>query len=124
MSAVHDEIVITYACATPAASGPDMNRDVFPDLGPSTDLEARRFAAEGAILGLGAETGIREDSTIRPDPGSAHDRGMRLDFDTGPEFHFATNEDERPDHRIRGQDCTIFHKRGRVDVRQRFSSSC
>ena len=98
-----------------------MNRDLFANLCPFTNLETGRLTIKSPVLGLGPETRVREDSTIRADIRPTEKRHMGTDFDTRPELHLASNERKRTDHDIGGQHRSVFDACGRMDVGQGFS---
>ncbi len=98
-----------------------MNRDLFPDLCPFTDLEAGRLAVEGAILWFGAEARVRKDSTIRADIRPTKKGDMSSDFDARPKLYLASYERERTDHHVRRQNRSVFDACGRMHVGQGLS---
>ena len=121
MRAVHDVIVITNTRAAPTKRGSNMNRDLFANLCPFTNLEARRLTVKSPVLGLCPEACVRKDSTIRADLRPTQKRDMSADFDTRPEFHLTSNEREWTDHDASGQHRSVFDACGRMDVGQGFS---
>lgn len=121
MRAVHDIVVIADSCTSAALRGPDMDRDLFPNLGTRANLEARRFAVKGPILRFGTEAGMRKDSAILRDEGAAQKRHMRPNFDAAAKLHFASDEGERADHHIRSQNRSVFDACRRMDRGQGIS---
>jgi hypothetical protein len=102
MRAVHDVVVITDARAAATERGPNMDRDLFSNLCPDTNLEAGRLAIECPVLGLGSQARVRKDSAICADVRPTEKRNMGADLDTRPELHLASNERKRTDHDISG----------------------
>ena len=91
---------------------------MLADLAARADLETRRSPVEGAVLGLAAETGVREDPAIRADARAADQGHVLGDLHPRPELDLPPDEGERPDHHVGGQDGTVLHMRRRVDVGQ------
>jgi hypothetical protein len=121
MRAIHEVIVITDTRAAPTERGPDMNRDVFSNLSPYTNLETGRLTIKCPVLRLGPQACVWKDSTIRADIRPTEKRDMGSDFDSRPKFHVASNERKRTDHDASGQNRSVFDACGRVDVGQGFS---
>jgi len=121
MRAIHEVVVVTNPSAASPERGTHMDRDLFSDLRPLTDFETGRFAVECPVLRLGAEARVRKDSTIRTDMRPTQERDMRTHFDAWPELHLATDECERADDDVIGQNRSVFDACGRMDVGQGLS---
>jgi len=121
MSAIHDVVVVADTRATPTGRRTHVDRDLFSNLCPLTDLETGRFAVEGPVLWFGPEARIGKDPTIRTDSRPSEQGDMRSDFDTRPEFHIASYERKRTDHHISSQHRSVFDACGRMNVGQGLS---
>jgi hypothetical protein len=121
MRAVHEIVVIADTRAAPATRGTHMDRDLFSNLCPYTNLETGRFAVEGPVLWFGPEARVRKDSTIGPDIRPTKKGDVGADFDPKPEFDLASYERERTDHHTVGENRSVFDACGWMDVGQGLS---